>query len=266
MSGDKDSSIIIMNKTDYETKIQIMIEEGIRDGKYTPTDDTIMKDLNSFQYFLRKYFKNSPFYNNIFPSYNQPARFFATAKTHKFNNLSEITIHNLPLRPIINQIDTVYYNSAKILSNYLKPISYNKYTINITQVFPKMHSKLLPLQLDEEDVSFDIENLFTNIPIEDTIKYISDQIYIKNKLPQIFEKKVFEKLLNKVTRENRFSVNGKLYKQVDGVTIGGPLSVVFANCFFNKMGNEVVNPAKPIFYCRYVDDTYIRKKKLDNTL
>ena len=26
LSGDKDSGIIIMNKTDYETKIQIMIE------------------------------------------------------------------------------------------------------------------------------------------------------------------------------------------------------------------------------------------------
>ena len=128
-----------------------MIEEGIRDGKYTPTNDTIIKDLNSFQYFLRKFFKNSPFYNNIFTSYNQPARFFATAKTHKFNNLSDI--QNLPLRPIMNQIGTAYYKSAKMLSNYLKPISYNKYTINNAQVFPKMLSKFPPLQLFEEDVS-----------------------------------------------------------------------------------------------------------------
>ena len=107
LSGNKDSSIIIIKKTDYETKIQIMIEEGIRDGKYTPTNDTIIKDLNSFQYFLRKYFKNSPFYNNIFPSYNQPARFFATAKTHKFNNLTYITIQNLPLKPIMDKIDSI---------------------------------------------------------------------------------------------------------------------------------------------------------------
>ena len=40
---------------------------------------------------------------------------------------------------------------------------------------------------------------------------------------------------------------------------------MFANCFLNKMENEVVNPAKPIFYRRYVDDTNIKKKKLDNT-
>ena len=122
-----------------------------------------------------------------------------------------------------------------MLSNYLKPISYNKYTINNTQVFSKMLSKLLPLQLDEENVSFDIENLFKNILIEDTIKYISDQIYTKNKLLPICERKVFEKLLKKVTRENILSVNGKLHKQVNGVKMRGPLSVLFANCFLNKM-------------------------------
>ena len=55
-----------------------------------------------------------------------------------------------------------------------------------------------------------IENLFTNIPIEDTIKHTYDEIYIKNKFLPIFAKKVFEKLLNKVTRKNIFSVNGKL--------------------------------------------------------
>ena len=54
-----------------------------------------------------------------------------------------------------------------------------------------MLSKLPPLCLNEEDVSFDIENLFTNIPIEGTIKYISDQIYIKDELLLMCEKKVF---------------------------------------------------------------------------
>ena len=79
-----------------------------------------------------------------------------------------------------------------MLSNYLKPISYKEYTINNTQVFQKVLSKPPLLQLDEEDVSFDKENLFTNIPIEDTLKNISDQIYIKNKLPPIFERKIAE--------------------------------------------------------------------------
>ena len=43
--------------------------------------------------------------------------------------------------------------------------------------------------------------------------------------------------------------------------MGGPVSVVFSDIFMCKMGEDVVVPVKPIFYKRYVDDTYIRKKK-----
>ena len=41
----------------------------------------------------------------------------------------------------------------------------------------------------------------------------------------------------------------------------GPLSVVFFGCFLNIMGKQLVTPASPIFYIRYVDDTFIRRKK-----
>ena len=48
----KDSSIVIMNKADYITKIETMIEEGIKDGTYTETDDTTMQDHKRFQNFF----------------------------------------------------------------------------------------------------------------------------------------------------------------------------------------------------------------------
>ena len=53
LKGDKDSSIVIMNKTDYIKKIETMIEEGIRNGTYAETDDTTMQDLKQSQDFLR---------------------------------------------------------------------------------------------------------------------------------------------------------------------------------------------------------------------
>ena len=39
-----------------------------------------------------------------------------------------------------------------------------------------MLSSIPPLQDDQEDVSYDVESLFTNFPIEETISYIIDQI------------------------------------------------------------------------------------------
>ena len=43
--------------------------------------------------------------------------------------------------------------------------------------------------------------------------------------------------------------------------MGGPLSVTFSNISMIKMENDIVIPTKPIFYCRYVDDIYNRRKK-----
>ena len=43
--------------------------------------------------------------------------------------------------------------------------------------FPELLRKLLPKGLDEENVSYDVEALFTNIPIDMTIDYIIDEIY-----------------------------------------------------------------------------------------
>ena len=37
--------------------------------------------------------------------------------------------------------------------------------------------------------------------------------------------------------------------------MGGPVSVVFTDIFMCKMEEDVVVPAKLIFYKRYVDDT-----------
>ena len=50
-------------------------------------------------------------------------------------------------------------------------------------------------------------------------------------------------------------------KQIDGCPIGGLISVVFSDIYISKVEEDIVAPMKPHFYKRYVDDTYIRRKK-----
>ena len=45
LSEDKESSIVVMNKVDYSKKVNGMINEGIKEGKYEMTRDTTHKDL-----------------------------------------------------------------------------------------------------------------------------------------------------------------------------------------------------------------------------
>ena len=72
---------------------------------------------------------------------------------------------------------TYTYNSAQVISKYLKPLSWNEFTIDDTQVFSKHVKDLPPLQEVEENVSYDVESLFTNIPTNETIEYVLDQTY-----------------------------------------------------------------------------------------
>ena len=56
------------------------------------------------------------------PDSNQPTRLYRTPKTHKFEILDDITVVNLKFRPIIDQAGTFTYNTAKVISDYLRPL------------------------------------------------------------------------------------------------------------------------------------------------
>ena len=149
---------------------------------------------------------------------------------------------------MIYQTGMFTYNVAKVISDYLRPLCKNEYFINDTQKFPSMLSLIPPLQDDEEDVSYDVKSLFTNILIEETINYIIKQIYVHKKLTPICLKLIFKRLLIKLAGECIFKCNSRfLLKQVDGCTMGGPLSVTLSEIYMVKMENDVVIPSKPIF-------------------
>ena len=122
----------------------------------------------------------------MLPSH-QPARCFTSAKTHKFDNLSDINVTNLKLRPIIHQTGTCYYKTGNVIWKYLKPSTKNEFVINNTQDFPAILNNV-PISEDEKDVSYDVESLFTNIPIKDTIDFICEEIHVHKKLEPICKK------------------------------------------------------------------------------
>ena len=137
---------------------------------------------------------------------------------HKFDNLSDISATNLKLRPIIDLTGTCYYKTGKVISKYLKLLTKNGFIINNAQDFLGMLNNV-PIPEDEEDVSYDVELLFTNIPIKGTIDSICEEIYVHKKLESFCKESIFKKLLYKLTTECTFSAIGKLWKQVDGVSM-----------------------------------------------
>ena len=124
------------------------------------------------------------------PKSNQPVRLYATAKTHKLIDLDEITVEKLKFRPIVDQTGTVTYDAAKAIGEYLTPLALNEYKINDWIKFPDMIKALPSLQKDEEHVSYDVDSLFTNILLKETIDYIIHKIYSENVLKLICKKHI----------------------------------------------------------------------------
>ena len=77
------------------------------------------------------------------PTYNQPTRFFSSAKTHKFNKTEDINIQDLQLRPIIDQSGACTYNASKVITNYLKPLDQKDFIISDKFSFPDIFKKQL---------------------------------------------------------------------------------------------------------------------------
>ena len=66
---------------------------------------------------------------------NQPARTYASAKSHKFSSVYSVSINDLKFRPTIDQTGKMTYDAAKVISDYLKAPCKNKYNINNTLFF-----------------------------------------------------------------------------------------------------------------------------------
>ena len=114
----------------------------------------------------------------------------------------------------------------------------------IQKKFPSILSSIPYLQDDEEDISYDVESLFTNILIEETSNCIIEQIYVHKKLTPVCSKLICRRLLIKLATARNFKLISRFLKQVDVCTMGGPLSVTVSDIYLVKMENDVAIPSK----------------------
>ena len=223
VSGGKGSCVVLIDETGYQDKLQKMVEDGIKDGIYKVAEENTLKNLKLFKSFLYRNFRKYEYYEQILPKSNQPGKLYGTAKIHKFTDIDEINIDNLKFRPIIAQTGTYTYNAAQVIAKYLKPLccGYN-YIIRSMQEFPMSLKQQDPLLPDEEYISYDVESLFTNVPVHETIDYILQEIYDKEKLPKICSKLIIKCFLLKLTTENTFMLTLIFTNKLMGAQWVGP--------------------------------------------
>ena len=65
--GDKESCVVLIDKTDYQDKLQKMVEDGIKNGIYKVAEDNTLKDLKLFKSFLYRNFRKYELYEEMPP-------------------------------------------------------------------------------------------------------------------------------------------------------------------------------------------------------
>ena len=141
-----------------------------------------------------------------------------------------------PFRPILPATGTPTFEIAKFLVPILSCLTINDFTVKDSFSFAK--------EIVEQDSNFymgslDVDSLFTNIPLEETINICTELICDQNDSIEGLNKSEFKELLSLATKESYFIFNEILYKQIDGVAMGSPLGPTLANaflCFYEKSG------------------------------
>ena len=191
------------------------------------------------------------------------SRFGVTYSLRKIHK--SFTGNCLPLRLILSAIKTRSDNIAQHLVPILEPITTNKFTIKNSFEFAK--------EVIEQDsglymASLDVESLFTNIPLEETINISCDSLFSNEAKINNFNRNDFEKLFRMALQNNFFNFDGKIYKQTDGVAMGSPLGSSLANAFLSFHEqiwlNDCPENFKTAYYRSYVDDIFVLFRSPDH--
>ena len=124
------------------------------------------------------------------------------------------------------------------LGQVLDPLTKNGYTVKDSFHFAE--------HICEQDPSLsmgslDVDSLFTNIPLDETIDICINQLFENTDTVEGFTKSELKQLLCLATKESYFIFSGLLYKQIDGAAMGPPLGPSLANVFLSYHEKLVKN-------------------------
>ena len=266
---DKGESVVIMNRKDYYDSVSSLIQDPQKFRRVklkTKKDVTEFREGQLQRYLLslkKKDIFSDDIYDSIYPVGSIPARLYGLPKIHKVDKESD---QIPPFRPIISSIGSYNYNLAKYLNSLLCPCIPSEFSCSDSFTFVR---EIQNLEFQKSFlVSFDVESLFTNVPVKETTEIAMDLIYQHHKNLKISRPQL-RKLFQFATSQTHFIFDGQYYDQVDGLAMGSPLGPTMANIFMGKHEKEWLqnfSGSGVLFYRRYIDDIFCVFEKEENVL
>ena len=261
--ADKVNSAVVIDRLKYVRKMEELLSDR---GKFVKIEfnskHTINQDIrhlldmeleikSCLVDLLNKNYLSKDDYKYLKPCDSKPGIMYGLCKIHKDTTVNDPVT---PFRPILSAIGSCNYNLKNFFVSILKQFTLNEYTVKDSFSFCK---EILDQDPNLFMASFDIQSLFTNIPLDEMINICVDLVFHKNKKVKGMLKRHFKQLLTLSVKSSCFLFNDVCYKQVDGVAMGSPLGPILVNLFLvyyeHKCLEKYPLQFRPKCYRRYVD-------------
>ena len=253
---DKGSGIVILDRSDYVNKMNSILSDTSKFRMAKQQD--VYKISRTIESKVRRFLKDQVYkpgyisefeYQKLYPNGSHVGIMYGLPKVHK---------SGCPLRPICSAIGTSTYELGKYISKIIKPASLNSNGTDLRNTFDFVSQVSNCDVSDKFMVSFDVQSLFTNVPLARTVDICMDRLYRSSLTPPSLPEDVLRELINLCVANNTFIFDGKIYQQHDGVAMGSSLGPILANIWMCYLEEEyfIKSNLYPEFYRRYVDDTF----------
>ena len=134
-----------------------------------------------------------------------------------------------PFRPILSAVSTSKFKLGKFLLPILSDITLNEFNVKDSFIF---FDEILTQNNDLHMDSLDVDALFTNIPLEQTINIWVEKLFeTQDTLVKRISKKDICDLLNLATKQSFVTFNNKFHIKIDSVAMGTPPGPIMAHIF-----------------------------------
>ncbi|XP_048001897.1 uncharacterized protein LOC125238587 [Leguminivora glycinivorella] len=223
LKADKGNATVVMDTAAYDGKIRHLLDDDLvyKPVSYNPTA-RVTRRIRAIIRDCREIFEEDVFNRLYKPKIVLPPKLYGLPKVHKTN---------VPLRPIVSQISSPTYDLAKHVGSVLQPLvggtsSFVKDSRHFIDIL-----KEVTLEPDEIMVSFDVESLFTNVPVKECLEVV------RRKLSDSGMSETIMVLLRNCLEGSYFLYRGKHYLQIDGVAM-----VVLWHRFWQTSGWSISRP------------------------
>jgi S-ribosylhomocysteine lyase LuxS involved in autoinducer biosynthesis len=247
IAAEKGNSLVVLPIQQYKYKIQNFLQEN---NFQTSTIDPI----KTFQTLIRKTVNTSV---KLIPRENKWKYINLNPSAPSIEGLIKIQKPTQTFRSIVNWHNGPAYKLFKLFTHRINQLTPLPYSFNIKNTKDLIQNlKGIPILPHFTFASLDISNMYSNIPVAEAKKILSD--IMKHNL---LDAQTQRELLNwyyVITRQNYFISNDDIIIQNDGLAIGAPSSSIIAEIFLQHAENLhlacLTQKHSIINYFCYVDD------------